>query len=814
MKNKKYLLTIDATAQSSKPSKKEFGGITNRMTIVTGLTITEFSTYVSDPYSYTWSGGIFEGRINNENWTQQSIFALDFDEGLISVEDVYLRLAQYDIVPQLYYNTFSSTIMLPKFRVVLFMDSIVIDEKIHKLISDGLLSLFPEADSACKNRGRFFLGGRESKVTGTEPISTEIFCAAMGCQVITADCNRTRNHPVINFQTSTNLGEKGMLLYTYNRSSHFSPSSDKKDKTNIPTQCITKNIQDIIDFDLARTKIKVLDEFLNGQWMSHPVLFGLATNLKYIKGGLKRMKDTMEYFNELGTTEYTPNNFAIFQSVKKTINNPMPIYKFSPYPEDDDLYDVVNATKDVRGHIEQLEPIEKIDLIDAEQQFKQELENVINNGDVNKIYIFRLATSLGKTEAITSVNATIALPTNCLKNELGDRMKVFCHITPDPIEFEDNTLNEKTKYFYSIGFPKKSLEIIKRVADPLNHQYYNDADVTKAIEYVAQNQLSYTDETLLTTHQRALFSKYINKTIIFDEDPLNSLIAIKQLKILDLFELNVICKKEEIDLLIDILKSSVPSEIDTTPRCPIMVDELIETVSHHPNIDSNLFEFFKSSYFMKDAVDGNLIHYVVKKELPKDKKIIILSATIPIFIYQKLYGDRIEVVDITDVKQLGSVIQYTKKSCSRNSLYRYHESISQEVGEQPVITFKSTKQYFTNPVDEMHFGNCSGYDSLKGQNIAVVGTPHKNNVEYFLVAKMLGIEFNATQRNMTYKKTDYNGFRFKFNCFDNEDLRMIQLSLIESELIQAVGRARTLRTKAKVEVYSYFPLRISDEFIY
>ena len=112
----------------------------------------------------------------------------------------------------------------------------------------------------------------------------------------------------------------------------------------------------------------------------------------------------------------------------------------------------------------------------------------------------------------------------------------------------------------------------------------------------------------------------------------------------------------------------------------------------------------------------------------------------------------------------------------------------------------------------MYFGNCSGYDTLKGQDIAVVGTPHRNNVEYYLTAKVLGIDFKTTDTTMIYQKIEYNGFRFMFNCFINEELRNIQLSLIESDLIQAVGRARTLRTDAKVDLYSNFPLRISNEF--
>jgi hypothetical protein len=140
--------------------------------------------------------------------------------------------------------------------------------------------------------------------------------------------------------------------------------------------------------------------------------------------------------------------------------------------------------------------------------------------------------------------------------------------------------------------------------------------------------------------------------------------------------------------------------------------------------------------------------------------------------------------------------------------------MSDLVGDKPVITFKSFGEQFQNPVKEMYFGNCSGYDSMSGKDIVVVGIPHRNNIEYFLIAKVLGIDFKTTETTMSFQKIEYNGFRFKFNCFDNEELRSIQLTLIESDLIQAVGRARTLRTDATVEVYSNFPLRISDRFIY
>ena len=243
------------------------------------------------------------------------------------------------------------------------------------------------------------------------------------------------------------------------------------------------------------------------------------------------------------------------------------------------------------------------------------------------------------------------------------------------------------------------------------------------------------------------------------------------------------------------------------------LDELVKNISY-TKIDTNVFGVFNSCYLYKDIHSPNTIYYVVKNEHPKDKKVIIMSATIPIYLYQKIYGERVEVIDISDVQQMGSVTQYTQRSCSRNGLKSYHQIISEMVGEKPVITFKAFQNQFKNPVSNMYFGNCSGYDSLKGKDIAVVGTPHRDVIQYFLIARVLGIEIKITDSTMSHQKIEYNGFKFMFCCFDDKELRNIQLSLIESDLIQAVGRARTLRTNAKVEVYSNFPLRISNSFEY
>ena len=80
--DKKYLLTIDTTAQTKKPNKKEFKIISNNINKVVALTSKEIVRYSAPPYSYTFCPAILTGSRNNNNWGGQQIFMLDFDTGI------------------------------------------------------------------------------------------------------------------------------------------------------------------------------------------------------------------------------------------------------------------------------------------------------------------------------------------------------------------------------------------------------------------------------------------------------------------------------------------------------------------------------------------------------------------------------------------------------------------------------------------------------------------------------------------------------------------------------------------------------------
>lgn len=806
----KYQITIDPHSQLSKPPKNAMGKISNNITLSTGVTINEFAKLVTPPYCYTWFGGTLGGKISSENWKDQTIIALDFDKGLISIEEVIIKLNKEELNPQLWYSSLSDSPLLRKFRVVFLLDTPVTSKIQHEVIMLGLQSLFPEADHSCKNLSRFFLGGKNATILNESPISTQKLLDKASLMLIKSDGGRNRKIPA-NLLSQSQSGQKQLFLYFYNRNNQFSPKTEQTTTTSIEGRT---NL--VINWETARDRIKILDAFLNGEWLYHDQLFGLATNMMQIKGGRRLMINTMKKFNSSGTTSYTENNFNIFTYLKKVNYPAIPIYQFSTYSEDFDLHDIASSVIDQRGHIEITKQINYINLEEAVELMKEKFLGVLNEGEKDKIYLFALPTAIGKTEMLTNVTATIAVPTNNLKNEISRRMNVDCVTAPDAITFETPYLKNKMSYYYTIGLPKKAMAIIYDVSNEKNRNKYPKTEVDKANLYLEQlSQSINSTNSVLTTHARALFTEFKHDTIIFDEDPLTTLIDVKNVEITDFFKLmyQSFSLSEDLTKIINTLESVDAGMVLQTPSLTIEVEALIEKLSLF-QINSNIVSFFSSSFYYKDPHNRNVIHYVTKRNLPENKKIIILSATLPIDIYRKLYGNRIEVIDIRNVRQKGEVVQYTKRSCSRSELKRYHESISEEVGNLPVITFMNYRKYFKNAVQNMYFGNCEGYDTLKGQNIAVVGTPHRNNVVYYLTAAALGEKLNPNDMMMSLQKVEYNGFKFKFNCYTHTTLQNIQLSLIESDLIQAVGRARTLRTNAIVKIYSNFPLKVSSQYIY
>ena len=154
---------------------------------------------------------------------------------------------------------------------------------------------------------------------------------------------------------------------------------------------------------------------------------------------------------------------------------------------------------------------------------------------------------------------------------------------------------------------------------------------------------------------------------------------------------------------------------------------------------------------------------------------------------------------------MGELKQYYEKSMSRSCLSN-NKGMVEKLMKRFGMCSNKTITFMKEGIGPLHFGNTEGSNMLEGQDILVVGTPYHAEFLYKLAAISMGIEFDEDEK-MTSQAIVYNGYRFRFTTFQNKDLRKIHLWMIESELEQAVGRARLLRNACTVHLFSNFPLR-------
>lgn len=254
-----------------------------------------------------------------------------------------------------------------------------------------------------------------------------------------------------------------------------------------------------------------------------------------------------------------------------------------------------------------------------------------------------------------------------------------------------------------------------------------------------------------------------------------------------------------------------PNEAFKVDKSDIDIEELNRIIQGEcSNLKINLREILNIS-----SVVSNENREVLGMDIGKlpDKKCIILSATANEKMYRLLFPDReIKFIDIGNIETEGElIIHYT--GFSRNKLSKEFDKcidkIKQETkGISNVITFAKFENKFRKAGFNSiaHFGACSGLDSYKGEDLIVAGTPHIDERVYILLASIMEENFKGNHV-IKYSNVIRNGYEFYFNTFESSELlQEIQFYFIESELVQAVGRARILRNDAKVHLFANYPI--------
>lgn len=598
------------------------------------------------------------------------------------------------------------------------------------------------------------------------------------------------------------------------------------------------------DFDRLEKNCELWSDFIYGiRWCYHEEIFGVATNMWRVRGAENRMikaiKSNDNYqdkYNKINTIKvcgsygYSPKRCA----------------DFCPYHEEcpNTGLNMLHSIDNKRGAIRRVEDIEVITLEEAETM----LQRVILDSYAaqnRKIYVIKGVTGIGKTTALMKLNnyndLCIAYPNHRLGVDIVGRLNIANSIHIKELELIDKDVLKEFRRLQAIGAYKQARMYLQEYMNTLlvniDQELTNKSDMQIEIENInnyleAINKCRTTNNTVFCTHKRMLELGNTNvETYIIDEDiALSSLIETIEIKPATLDELinlasiaNAEITKGQLftikEKVIEAIKK--PGQVFKIPAFFIKDREINAMIEVGKNsIDINLKELLKTR--LLTANTNREVLGMSIGELP-NKKCIILSATANETVYRNLLTDRdIEFIDLGNVETRGKLILHYKSFSRTDIRKNFEKAVKQIRSEAPgidnVITFAKYKECFKregfNPI--AHFGSCSGLDEYKGQDLIVAGTPHVDERMYFLLAA--AIKDNVViEQGIEYCNVRRNGFEFSFSTYNNSSiterdnlLQEIQFYLIESELIQAIGRARILRTNATVHLFSNYAVQGSE----
>lgn len=798
------------------------------------------------------------GKLDMDDYKSQQFFALDFDEN-ITWGEIEQRADKYNLPICFAYETFNSK-NKDRFRVVFCNDIKITNLRVSEIMQAAIMEIFPEADRQCSNLTRIYLGGKNTFHEKPEARINILDLMLSLVNYYRDNDNINYNRKVKRFAGDVGLQLKNGLphvelvdseetesedtgatpIYIYYIEDAVSSSIYKINLTNdirrkykngriiYNTSNIKTGERDLLrnfNFDDLAKRCKLFNCFVSGKhWCYHNELFGMATNLCCIKGGGKKFLETLNsdvnqqyynyhdrdwgyYLNQIHNAEYLP----------KRCEN------FCPYADEcNHAKNMIETAKTKRNTIIKLKSDKKYaPLVDAEADLIDKF-CYVQGIDDNNIHIIKGQTGIGKSRIYIDMleqgdkPCIVAVPTHRLKDEIYERCldKGYNVIKtpqlPDDIPFEVWT---EINRLYSVGANYSANRYIRRVAEEENipelKDYVDELDKVK----------TFTGH-IITTHDRFIFlDNTANHNLIIDEDIINVLLKINKVTVGDLLQIEQRSCIHPFDE--DDVRQKIDKVLDADYRNVITVEPIANTEYIEDDISdyitSNVMGFLSSCVAYRyntdsDIMSGNryrdsdIITYVNRHSLP-EQKIIILSATANEETYNAFFGDRVRFYNCIQAKYKGKLIQFPARSYSRHCIDNDPDlwnSAKKKVDNLPIITFKDKKENDT----DLNFGGVEGINILDGQNIAVIGTPHLNELVYKLYAAALNIDISDTA--MRYQEITWNNYNFYFMTYNNLQLRNIQLWLIQSELEQAIGRARLLRNNCTVYLFSNFPIEQAE----
>lgn len=811
---------------------------------------------VCDAVKFTFSCGIWDGKRSNENWKEQQLFGLDFDGG-ITYEEFKEQCDLFNLKPIIVYNTFSHRKNAEKFRALFLLNKVSIDPVETQLIIKLLQKVFPTSDKSCKDLVRIYFPGKQViyfDETATFTIAGLVQALLAKLKIedahhysrnaanVLSDVSQMKSDTYKEWES---ILERFQVSYIYIGKLKNTPGSTKTSRKSLQPSSLAKS-KHPRNYQLRAKHLRNLvsscalaREFDSGNHISHNSAFHLACNLYEFPNGEAWFKQRFQHLESIGLKTHGKYLSSFDSKRNATLRNPIPsccspgncpFFNNCGRQGTNIQHQMTIKRKNPRRIYTPAPAISK-------ESAREALDAAMAGlwaSDEQKTYLVTAPTGLGKTEAYIHLplkDAVVALPTHKLKEEVITRYNMAhsqaerstAFIWPERpnigtiFEDEEKALQHLEKC--NLPGTKQILETMMK--SPMCPTIL--ADEIK--EYFQKIIQIHKEQLVFCTHAKAiqLFDNKQFNTFIFDEDALPTILQHIVILNSDIdYILRAIQNDKKYTDIYDFLISvqetnSLEPKINDFSISNDLWVKLIQ--SHVEHINSSIINLLHCKVFQKSR-DGHINAFRVSVEIPKDKKIIVLSATANQDIYKALF-ENLEIVEIPSVQLAGKIILHPKYSYSRTYINRM--SIRKVIAQietqyiqedfNYVITHKlltelrdDGKRYLINSMIQApcYFGALEGINSLKGQKVAIFGTPHKPSEYFQLLHFLLTGEIN--NENWENLRKQNQEWEYSIMTSPNEEISQIHLREVLSELEQAIGRVRLIDYPVDLHVYTNFPV--------
>ena len=864
----KVSVSIDSQSYTVKPKGVECGGIKKRAAQRWSvIDLEDFADRVGNQ-GYSFVPAHLVGGEKADNFTEIQVIAIDFDGG-IKPQEVQQRCEEMDLGLCFMYHTLSYVEgQNEKFRAVFILENLLRDSFLAKIIIRMLMVLFPESDKACKDLNRLFLGGKElfyfNEDARLNLVSLFISVKTVFYQNKDFKHNIRGFGKECGIFLYDNLPAFGPILMLEPLIEKIQSKIDENATVNIinyihkfPVENSSifaiKGIPDIYisntRFPRAGTKKTrmhldicgsyehcfLLKEFMEGtRNINHVEKFGILLNLRQIRGGEKLFKNTIEKYESEQTVEKWS---VVLKDCKHyDYNKPMFCRNFCPYCADCPCQGTILQALRLNHKIITKTPPEYVSLEEAYSQLQDNLRAALASPEEG-IHLIRAQTGLGKTKAyidevVLHPNSgfVIAVPTNKLKNEIYERLRrqevpeeqIFVTPSIRGNPFVPDMTQQRILMEHERGRHDQTKAILEELIHEKDGRGMGKAQKEELMRIITGMNAYQGERIIVTTHKYFFYIsetvKY-QKTVIVDEDILKQIFN-------DTYSVSI----EELEAVAsagikghsDIAKVMLNSPAEKYMKLEKMrFDDLTveesEKIETKMRFEGNVYDLHLARSFVRhdEKVTGrDEVRYFCPSWF-RSKKIIVMSATLNPDIYAAYFVSmKIHTYPEKKARYKGKLVQYSYHSLGRRDLSNKLEAFAFASaffnGKSPdYISFKYLNNIEVNknlPRLSLHFGNTMGIDELAGHDFAVIGTAFMHEDADKLIGVYLGADVNNEEnRQPERRRIDYGSFNFVLSVYEDLLLRKIQLYGIESEMEQAVGRARLLRNDCTVLVLSAFP---------